>query len=115
VELKLSNTRIGKRELVLQFNTYRQSGSWRYEKINIRPVKGVTRLRFARRKDVLYVLFRSEEDMQDRILGHLLATTDDVPPGNFLTMCRTGGEGKETIIKLKSMDVRAEGFIEANE
>jgi hypothetical protein len=29
-------------------------------------------------------------------------------------MCRTGGEGKESIIKVKSMDVRAEGFIETN-
>ncbi len=29
VELKINSTRIGKRELVLQFNTYRQSDSWR--------------------------------------------------------------------------------------
>jgi hypothetical protein len=113
VELKISNTQSGKRELVLQLNTYRQSGSWRYEKVNIQPVKSVTHLRFARRKDVLSILYRGEGDTKDRILCHLPARTDDVPPGYFLTMCHTGGEGKETIIKVKSMDVWAEGLIES--
>ncbi len=84
------------------------------QKINIQPVKSVTHLRFARRKDVLYILYRSEGDAKDRILGHIPARTDDVPPGYFLTMGRTGGEGKETIIKLKSMDVRAEELINLN-
>ena len=113
-EFKINSTRRGKRELILQQNTHRQNGSWRYEKIKIQPVKNVTHLRFARRKNVLYVLYRAEGDTKDRIFGHMPARTDEVPPGYFVTMCRTGGEGKETIINVNSMDVRADGFLNLN-
>ena len=61
------------------------------------------------------ILYRTEDDTEDRVLAHVPVRTDDVPPGFFLTMCRTGGVGKKTIINLKSLDVRAEGFIKANE
>ncbi|HUG18266.1 MAG TPA: DUF1583 domain-containing protein, partial [Planctomycetaceae bacterium] len=84
----------------------------RYEKIKILPVESVTHLRISRRGDVLFFLYRPTDDAPDELLGYLPASTDDIPPGGLMTMCRTGGVGKETIIKVKSMDVRAARIFE---
>jgi hypothetical protein len=109
-EFKINSTRYGKRELILQQNTSRRNGSHRYEKLKIQPVKNVTHLRFARRGDVLYFLYRAAGARKDEILGYTPGGDNDLPPTSILTMGHTGGAGKETIVKVKSMDVRAEGL-----
>lgn len=110
-EFKIASTSYGKRELIIQQNTRRRNGSTRYEKIKTQPFTNVTHLRLARRGNVLYFLYRPGGDAKDRMLGYLLASTDDMPAGFLRVLCRTGGAGKETIIKVKSLDVRAEGMI----
>lgn len=111
VEIKLVSTMRGKRELSLQQNTTHRNGSTRLEKLKIVPLQNVTRFRLARRGEVLYFVYRPEADAAEQICGYLIVGTDDISPGFLRTMFRTGGAGKETVVKFKSMSLHAERLI----
>ena len=111
LEIKLGNSRYGKRELQIQRNTYHQNGEVRYEKLKFQHEGNASELRLARRDGVVYVIFRKSRDSEEQIFGAVELGEADVLPRTLEALVHTGGEGRETIVRFKSMPIHAERFI----
>jgi hypothetical protein len=111
VEIKFANSVYGKRELEIQRNTLHRNGEVRWEKLKFQRLDDVSELRLARRKGIVYVIFRKSRDSEEQIFGKLELGEADLPPWNLEALVHTGGEGRETIVRFKSMQIHAERFV----
>lgn len=112
-EVKFSIHNGGDKKAETQQRRIRGDGTFNYQEIVSRPETTASLLRLARRGDVIYQIFQAEPDSPPEILGAMKMTTDPVPSGMLRTLIHTGGANRKTIIRFKSISIRAKRIVDS--
>lgn len=111
-EVKFSIHNGGDKKAETQQRRIRGDGTFNYQEIVSRPKTTASLLRLARRSDVIYQIFQAERDSPPEILGAMKMTTDPIPSGMLRTLIHTGGDNRKTIIRFKSLSIRANKIVD---
>jgi hypothetical protein len=96
--------------LQIATNHSRQDGTLHYFELQQRKADEATQLRIARRGPIAYLIARRSITDAPEIIGRLNVGEADITPSSLSTLIHTGGEGRETIVQLKSLKIHAEQF-----
>jgi hypothetical protein len=111
-EVKFSIHNGGDKKAETQQRRIRGDGTFNYQEIVSRPETTASLLRLARRGDVIYQIFQAEPDSPPEILGAMKMTADRIPSGFLRTLIHTGGDNRKTVIRFKSLSIRAEKIVD---
>ena len=85
----------------------RKDGSYEYREHVVQDAPVMTGLRIARRGDMAYMIIRRAEDDAWEILDRLIVGSGQILPNGIQFHVHAGGDGKETEVLLKKMQIRA--------
>lgn len=107
-ETKYAIHSAGDRKAETQLRRVRRGGDFDYQELVSRKSENATLLRLARRGDVVYQIFQSEDQPQAVVLGAMKIGTEPVSSGYLRALIHTGGANRKTIIRFKSLQLHAE-------
>lgn len=98
----------GDRKAETQLRRVRRGGDFDYQELVSRRAENATMLRLARRGDVVYQIFQSEDQATPEVLGAMKIGSGPVSSGYLRALIHTGGANRKTIIRFKSLQLQAE-------
>jgi hypothetical protein len=98
----------GDRKAETQLRRVRRGGDFDYQELVSRRAENATLLRLARRGDVVYQIFQSEDQATPEVLGAMKIGSGPVSSGYLRALIHTGGANRKTIIRFKSLQLQAE-------
>jgi hypothetical protein len=98
----------GDRKAETQLRRVRRGGDFDYQELVSRRSENATLLRLARRGDIVYQIFQSEDQATPEVLGAMKIGTEPVLSGYLRALIHTGGANRKTIIRFKSLQLHAE-------
>jgi hypothetical protein len=110
IEIKFYQTDSTHKELDVAVSIIRQDNSAQYFKLQQRVTDNATQLRIARRGPIAYLIAKRSNEDDPQIVGRLKVGESDVSRSSVRTLVHTGGEGRETIVRFKSLKLFATGF-----
>lgn len=110
IEIKFDQTDSAHKELDVAVSIIRQDNSAQYFKLQQRVTDNATQLRIARRGPIAYLIAKRSNEDDPQIVGRLKVGESDVSRSSVRTLVHTGGEGRETIVRFKSLKLFATGF-----
>lgn len=97
----------GERKAETQLRRARRGGDFDYQELVSRRAENATLLRLARRGDIVYQIFQSEDEATPEVLGAMKIGTEPVSSGYLRALIHTGGANRKTIIRFKSLQLHA--------
>lgn len=101
----------GDRKAETQLRRIRRGGDFDYQELVSRRAENATLLRLARRGDVVYQIFQSEDQATPELLGAMKIGDGPVSSGYLRALIHTGGANRKTIVRFKSLQLQAEKLV----
>ena len=98
----------GDRKAETQLRRVRRGGDFDYQELVSRRAENATLLRLARRGEIVYQIFQSEDQATPEVLGAMKIGTEPVSSGYLRALIHTGGANRKTIVRFKSLQLHAE-------
>jgi len=90
----------------------RENGERRYQRLKTQPVQSAARLRLVRHDSKLIFMFAENESARFQILAQTDVTTDDIPASSIRLFAHGGGDGRTTVLSVKSLELRADVILD---
>ena len=110
IDAKYAISQRGVPNAELQVRTVGSLGQARYMELGSLPFKSIGQLRIARRGETAYVLCQ-EQARPPQLLGRLDVGRDPIPIGGLRATVHTGGAGRETVARFRTLDMAAEQLV----
>ncbi|MCA8998915.1 MAG: DUF1583 domain-containing protein, partial [Planctomycetaceae bacterium] len=108
---KFSISSSGRTAVEFQNRERRPDGEFQYDELASLSASSVHRLRIARRGDLAVLLFQRTPSHPFEILGRTKAPLDPIPAGLLRSVVHTGGSGRESIVRFRSIDIAAQEIV----
>ena len=110
IRMAISVDSTGQRNAEMQMRRHRPDGGISHQILNSREAATIHHLRLARRGSIVYLLFQDAPENQPQIAATAEVGTEPVPATFLRALIHTGGAGRETVVRFKSLKIHADSL-----